>query len=206
VKSKKYADSRAAELADTHKKTGGKYRSQYVEDVEQVDEKLNLKKADMGDVIKDFYKSDAPQFKGRSKEKRREMAIAAKLTAERGGRKLGESSTEVAMSPQELALQKRKTMIDKMITMKRQQALQKSGKTKVNEEESDRARDERQMRGGMDGNIRYDRPPAKKLSNKELGIKPGKTAVQKAMEKKGKSALDIVKADVRAKYGKGSVK
>ena len=38
----------------------------------------------MGDVIKDFYKSDAPQFKGRSKEKRREMAIAAKLTAERG--------------------------------------------------------------------------------------------------------------------------
>jgi len=26
------------------------------------------------------------------------------------------------------------------------------------------------------------------------------------MEKKGKSALDIVKADVRAKYGKGSVK
>ena len=41
----------------------------------------------MGDVIKDFYKSDAPQFKGRSKEKRREMAIAAKLTAERGPQK-----------------------------------------------------------------------------------------------------------------------
>ena len=38
----------------------------------------------MGSVIKDFYKSDAPQFKGRSKEKRREMAIAAKLEAERG--------------------------------------------------------------------------------------------------------------------------
>ena len=31
VKSKKYADARASELADTHKKTGGKYRSQYVE-------------------------------------------------------------------------------------------------------------------------------------------------------------------------------
>ena len=30
---------------------------------------LNLKKDDMGDVIKDFYKSDAPQFKGKSKEK-----------------------------------------------------------------------------------------------------------------------------------------
>jgi len=38
----------------------------------------------MGDVVKDFYKSDAPQFKGKSKEKRRQMAIAAKLEAERG--------------------------------------------------------------------------------------------------------------------------
>ena len=55
-----------------------------------IEEKMNMKKSEMGDVIKDFYKSDAPQFKGKSKEKRREMAIAAKLTAERGGRKLGE--------------------------------------------------------------------------------------------------------------------
>ena len=31
VKSKKYAQDRAAELEDTHKKTGGKYRAQYVE-------------------------------------------------------------------------------------------------------------------------------------------------------------------------------
>ena len=45
---------------------------------------LDLKKDSMGDVIKDFYKSKAPQFKGKSKEKRRQMAVAAKLTAERG--------------------------------------------------------------------------------------------------------------------------
>ena len=37
VKSRKYADARASELADTHKKTGGKYRSQYVEEVELSD-------------------------------------------------------------------------------------------------------------------------------------------------------------------------
>ena len=37
---------------------------------------------DMGDWIDDFYKSDAPQFKGKSKAKRRQMAIAAKLSAE----------------------------------------------------------------------------------------------------------------------------
>jgi len=38
----------------------------------------------MGEVIKDFQKSDAPQFKGKSKEKRRMMAVAAKLQADRG--------------------------------------------------------------------------------------------------------------------------
>ena len=44
-------------------------------------EKTDLKKADMGDVIDDFKKSDAPQFDGRSAAKRRQMAIAAKLNA-----------------------------------------------------------------------------------------------------------------------------
>ena len=37
------------------------------------------KNADAGDYVKDFQKSDAPQFKGKSKEKRRKMAIAAYL-------------------------------------------------------------------------------------------------------------------------------
>lgn len=39
------------------------------------------KNASMEKYIKDFEKSDAPQFKGKSKEKRREMAVAAKLQA-----------------------------------------------------------------------------------------------------------------------------
>lgn len=37
------------------------------------------KNADAGDYVDDFKKSDAPQFKGKSKEKRRKMAIAAYL-------------------------------------------------------------------------------------------------------------------------------
>ena len=53
----------------------------------ELDEKLTAK-TPMGTYIKDFQKSDAPQFKGKSKEKRRAMAIAAKLTAERGGKPL----------------------------------------------------------------------------------------------------------------------
>ena len=46
-----------------------------------MDEKMDLKKADMGDVITDFRKSDAPQFKGKSDKKIQKMAIAAKLNA-----------------------------------------------------------------------------------------------------------------------------
>jgi len=51
-----------------------------------LNEKLK-KSDDMGTWIKDFYDSDAPQFKGKSKAERRKMAVAAKLAAmdEEGG-------------------------------------------------------------------------------------------------------------------------
>ena len=49
-----------------------------------LEEKLNMDKASMGTVIKDFQTSDAPQFQGKSQKKRQVMAIAAKLSAERG--------------------------------------------------------------------------------------------------------------------------
>ena len=50
--------------------------SQYTRKFKQMyGEKLG-KDADMGDYIKDFQKSDSPQFKGKSKEKRKDMAIA----------------------------------------------------------------------------------------------------------------------------------
>jgi len=46
---------------------------------------MPLKVSDgMGAWIKDFQKSDAPQFKGRSKDERRDQAIAAYLSAKRG--------------------------------------------------------------------------------------------------------------------------
>ena len=48
----------------------------------QLQERINMAKAKIGDVIKDFKDSDAPQFKGKSDEKRRQMAIAAKLSNE----------------------------------------------------------------------------------------------------------------------------
>jgi ribosomal protein S17 len=42
------------------------------------------KKTPIGDVVKDFEQSKAPQFKGKSKAKRREMAIAAALSKKDG--------------------------------------------------------------------------------------------------------------------------
>ena len=55
-------------------------------------EKLG-KNADMGDYIDDFEKSDSPQFKGKSKEKRKEMAIAAYLSRNEEMEKLDEKIT-----------------------------------------------------------------------------------------------------------------
>ena len=49
---------------------------------EEVEEGIDIEKASIGAVIKDFQKSDAPQFKGKSDKKRKEMAIAAKLSKE----------------------------------------------------------------------------------------------------------------------------
>ena len=43
--------------------------------IEELEEKLG-KDADAGDYIDDFKKSDAPQFKGKSDKKKRDMAIA----------------------------------------------------------------------------------------------------------------------------------
>ena len=75
----------------------------------------------------------------------------------------------------------------------------------VSEEDADRMKDRRMERGGVGGNQRYDRAP-KAPNTKKFGS--GKTMAQKEMEKKygkGKSAMDIVKAQIRAKHGKGAI-
>ena len=66
------------------------YMKMHIDSIEKGDPKLGFgrtdlkeklgKDADAGDYVKDFYKSDAPQFKGKSKKKRRDMAIAAFLS------------------------------------------------------------------------------------------------------------------------------
>ena len=53
----------------------------YLEYDHVMGEKLD-KDATAGDYVKDFQKSDAPQFKGKSKKKKQKMAIAAYLDAQ----------------------------------------------------------------------------------------------------------------------------
>lgn len=79
---------------------------------EEVDleEKLSPK-ASMGTYIKDFQKSDAPQFKGKSPAKRRVMAIAAKLSAERGGKPLNKEERLLA-NLGDLAESHKRTLLD----------------------------------------------------------------------------------------------
>lgn len=75
----------------------------------------------------------------------------------------------------------------------------------MGEETEDSLRDRRMERGGVGGNIRYDRPA------RSGGTQPkmkGKTQLQKDADKKygaGTSAMDRVKADIAAKYGKGAI-
>lgn len=157
-------------------------------EIVELDEVLDMKKADMGDVIDDFYKSDAPQFKGKSKKKRREMAIAAKLDAEdedNGDGGMSEGHMDNAPSIKDAKSQK-KTDVKYYKDLGYAPTIKK-------EETEDSLRDKRMERGGVDGNVRYDKAP--------------KPQFTKGPKKKydGMSALDYVKADIRSKYGKGAI-
>jgi hypothetical protein len=70
-------------LAEDYILTATSYMEGEMSEEYSIQEKINIAKAKMGDVIKDFKASGAPQFAGRSKEERRQMAIAAKLGAMR---------------------------------------------------------------------------------------------------------------------------
>ena len=102
------------------------------------------------------------------------------------------------MSPQEIQLQKKKAMLDQAIARRRKQELGKKTEapTKaMDEEASDAMKDRRMERGGLGGNVDYKRPPTKPNLAGKAKPKTG-----------GMSAIDMVKADIRAKYGHGAIK
>ena len=133
VKSRKYADARAAELADTHKATGGKYRSQYVEEV-QIDEKtltdMEMKKREeivksMKDKASDFEK----RYPGRGKEVM--YATATKMAKKMVEQMLPNEAPAIdkkkeMMDKQKLALQQKQEML-----RRKELQMKKSGKLPI---------------------------------------------------------------------------
>ena len=108
------------------------------------------------------------------------------------------ASEDASMSPQEIQLQRKKAMLDQAIARRRKQELGKKTEapTKaMDEEASDAMKDRRMERGGVDGNVDYKRPPMKPNLAGKAKPKTG-----------GMSAIDMVKADIRAKYGHGAIK
>ena len=102
---------------------------------------------------------------------------------------------EAAMSDAEVRLQKQKARIDQMIAQRRKQDLSKKSEapTKaMGEATEDSLRDRRMERGGVDGNTRYDKAP-------KFAPGPSKKKYD------GMSAVDIVKAEIRKKHGKGAI-
>ena len=79
-----------------------------VADVE-IMEKLEVSDG-MGTWIKDFQDSDAPQFKGKSDKERRDMAIAAYMSAKRDGKDTKESTKAYGKSMNDI---KKKNISDK---------------------------------------------------------------------------------------------
>tara|TARA_Y100000004_G_scaffold62456_1_gene69988 strand:- start:2762 stop:4420 length:1659 start_codon:yes stop_codon:yes gene_type:complete len=85
------------------------FKDLHLKDLEVYTEKLDPK-ADASEWIEDFLKSDAPQFKGKSKEERKKMALAAYYSArEKAG--LDEDRIEEATGKEIAA----KMMKDKML-------------------------------------------------------------------------------------------
>lgn len=146
----------------------------------EIDEKLNLKTAEMGEVIKDFQKSDAPQFKGRTKEERRQMAIAAKLTAERGGKKLGEQQeedgTDESKEKQMLAKKKqmlqKQYMLDKMrLQMQQQGKLPLGHRTEETEVIDERRREDKGKPKPAEPSAAF-KAVSKMMGSSRLGVQP----------------------------------
>ena len=162
---------------------------------------------------------------GKEKEANKQMQrrIAMQNPA---GRKASLRKEEASMSPQEIQLQKKKAMLDRMIAQKRQQGLNKVKKSEapakamgegmecdhsmkgkecpvhgkkdcssMKEATEDSLRDRRMERGGVDGNNRYDR------ATKNVAMGGGKKKPYDGM-----SALEKVKASIRAKHGQGAIK
>ena len=108
---------------------------------------------------------------------------------------IGEDMSGTTATPQMTNAMKQRATLDMKISQLRKQALQKDqSEKKPMKESEDKLRDQRMERGGVDGNVRYD-----KLAKVATGFTAGKK------KSSGSSAFDFVKGELEKKYGKKAI-
>ena len=121
---------------------------------------------------------------------RREM-IGSVFTPKKSTR-----SEEADPKEKQMLAKKKQMMLKQQLLDKQRIQMQQQGRIPAGhrvEETEDSLRDRRMERGGVDGNVRYDKPAKNIATAKSKSKKPSDDVFKK------------VKADIRAKYGKGSI-
>ena len=228
VKAGKVAGHFAKSAASGASQTAKGIKKAVVGEETELQEKITAK-TDMGMAIKDFYASKSPQLAGRTKEERRKAAIAAVLTARRGGKKLGEQAMEMqpktqpekpqkpqntAAINQVLLAKQQADTAQKNLAARQRMAAQKgvnlSSLTSgyepegevIGEEDYDTMKDRHLERGGM--GARSSTSPAKTSTAKPQTDAERKASMAKQREN-ARKALELVRQQTLSKYGKGSL-
>ncbi len=175
----------------------------YEPEGDQIDEKITAK-TDMGAAITDFYASKSPQLAGRTKEERRKAAIAAVLTARRGGKKLGEEcecedEKEPKLKNSEGDVEDPRSIPTKVNLMKNK--LRSMG-LKMSYEPEGEVIDERRKEDKVAGTPRKPRNPAfelvaKSMGTNRLGVKPRGVKKEKGAPTPGPSITPSQKVEKR---------
>ena len=120
------------EMVGTKKKGGKEVPNCVSKEEYKLDEKITAN-TDMGAAIRDFEKSTSPQLAGRTKEQRRKAAIAAVLTARRGGKQLGEQSVDSSSTLSAQQINSRRNLIaaQRKVSDADKNALQKKSDTNI---------------------------------------------------------------------------
>lgn len=170
---------------------------------------MPLKVSDgMGAWIKDFQKSDAPQFKGKSDKERRDQAIAAYLSAKRGDK--NESWETVGRTPDGNYKIQRDSETGARRKVPAQMRNEETPTGKQVKQAIGIARDKRYAKGNMTGAVKTMNKINPKLSNhprvkdelqKQNEDAFSKGAVERGKVKTGpsKERLDAIRKDHEAK-------
>ncbi len=171
--------------------SGHRVEQKQIGEVENVEE---LYKGKHGQTEKQYQdsRSDAGKMvSGDSKMSGSKYAQGRRTGSDAGPQPAGGSKKPASQgkmdSGSRIDLQFRKAALKKKVAAQNEEF--------VNEEGADSLRDRRMERGGVDGNNRYNKAPGKPNT---FGKKPGQ-------KYDGMSALEKVKASIRAKHGDGAI-